>query len=67
MTTYANTELSLCDGGKRFVITKSHPNYEVLVSTMLAAFMSDKEISFNIDSGQQPTCSPTINRFLLYK
>jgi len=67
MTSYVNTELSLCDGGKRFKIAKTHPNYDVMVSTMISAFMSGKEISFNIESGQQPSCAPAINRFLLSK
>ncbi len=66
-TTYTNENLSSCDNGKRFSISKSHPNYETLVSTMLSAFMSAKKINFNIDSNQQLQCQPTINRFIMVK
>ncbi len=66
MTSYKNTGISTCNVGTRFSIDKSHPNYTILVSSMIAAFMSGKEINFNITSGQQPTCAPVINRFLIY-
>jgi hypothetical protein len=66
ITPYTNTEVSTCDGGRRFSISKSHPNYDVMVSTMLAAFVGGKRISFYINSGQN-TCAPTINRFFMAK
>ncbi len=66
VTSYKNPEISTCNDGARFSINKSHPNYTILVSSMIAAFMSGKEIKFNITSGQQPTCKPVINRFAIY-
>lgn len=63
-TQYANTEVSTCDRGTRFSISKSHPNYEVMVSTLLAAFMSDKSLTMNVAS-TAPSCMPTINRFIV--
>lgn len=66
MSEYSNPEISSCDGGSRFQIAKTHPNYETLVSAMVAAFMANKRVWFNIDSGQSRTCAPTINRFLVF-
>ena len=66
LSDYANTSLSTCDGGTRFQIAKSHENYEVMVSTLMAAFMADKIISFNVDD-QLATCMPSINRFMVVK
>jgi len=67
ITSYKNEGISSCDNGARYMISSKHPNYNVLSSALLAAFFSDKKISFNIDSGQEKTCSPTINRFNVYK
>jgi hypothetical protein len=67
MTGYKNESLSSCDGGTRFSISKIHPNYEVMISSMMAAFMADKAIKFNIHSGQSKNCHPTIDRFVIYK
>ena len=65
LSEYANTDISSCDHGKRFQIHKSHPNYEMLSSILIAAFMGNKEVFFNIDSNQSKTCTPTINRFMV--
>src|SRR5690606_11605535 len=66
VTTYVNTQISTCDNGRRFSISKDHPNYDVMVSTMLAAFMGSKRITFHIESNQQD-CQPTIDRFRVAK
>ncbi|MCF6337515.1 MAG: hypothetical protein L3J84_06130 [Gammaproteobacteria bacterium] len=66
ITNYENTEISTCANGARFSINKSHPNYTILVSSMIAAFMSGKKINFKISSGQQPSCEPEIDRFFIY-
>ncbi|KDM92385.1 hypothetical protein EA58_06610 [Photobacterium galatheae] len=66
---YANQTFSSCDAGKRFIIPRTHDNYAVMSSTMIAAFMADKKIKMNIDGEQfnQPVCEPSINRFLVFK
>ena len=64
-TEYANQELSTCDNGHRFQIAIDHPNYQLMSSALLAAFISGKQVNFNIESGQQPTCQPKINRFMV--
>lgn len=66
VTSYVNAQISTCDNGKRFSISKDHPNYEVMVSTMLAAFMAGEKIVFHIESGQNG-CQPTIDRFRVLK
>ncbi len=66
ITSYENAEISTCANGARFSIDKSHANYTILVSSMIAAFMSGKKINFKISSGQQPACSPKIDRFFIY-
>lgn len=66
VTSYANTQISTCDNGKRFSISKDHPNYDVMASAMLAAFMADEKIVFHIESGQNG-CQPTIDRFRVLK
>ena len=65
LTTYADPDLSTCDRGKRFVINKSHANYETLANAMLAAFMADRNISFIPVAGQSPVCAPLIDRFTI--
>jgi len=67
ITSYKNPEISGCDGGARYMISSEHSNYAVMSSALLAAFMAEKKISFNIDNGQSGECSPTINRFHIYK
>lgn len=66
VTSYANTQISTCDNGKRFSISKDHPNYDVMASAMLAAFMAGEKIVFHIESGQNG-CQPTIDRFRVLK
>src|SRR5690606_3189624 len=66
VTSYANTHISTCDNGRRFSISKDHPNYDVMASAMLAAFMAGEKIVFHIESGQNG-CQPTIDRFRVLK
>ena len=43
----------------------ANPNYDVLVSSLLAAFYSGKAIRMNFaETG--PSCAVTINRFFVY-
>lgn len=64
--TYSNP-LSTCDNGRRFSIDMANPNYNALVSSLVAAFMAGKEIDFNVDDAQGSGCAPSINRFFIYK
>ncbi|WP_394203730.1 hypothetical protein [Marinagarivorans algicola] len=64
---YANSDLSSCDHGTRFHIPLDHPNYNALVSSMLAAFAADKQINININGEEGKSCSPSINRFFVHK
>ena len=64
--TYANS-LSTCDNGRRFRIDMANPNYNALVSSLLAAFMAGKKINFNVDDAQGSSCEPSINRFFIYQ
>lgn len=66
MSEFANASISKCDNGKRWMIAKTHVNYDVLVSNLMAAFYSQKLITFNIDNNQS-SCQPTINRFLVLR
>lgn len=54
--------ISLCDGGKRFSILTSHDNYDAMVSSLLMAYVANKEIWINLNNAT-PSCSPPINRF----
>lgn len=62
---YTNA-LSTCNNGSRFSIDITNPNYNALVSTLIAAFMAGKKINFNVDDSQGASCSPYINRFIVY-
>ncbi|MEI8594379.1 hypothetical protein [Photobacterium sp. Hal280] len=66
---YSNKELSNCDNGHRFIIPRSTDNYEVMSSSMIAAFMADKRVKINIDgeSLSGAVCEPSINRFIVFK
>ncbi|MEW6995203.1 hypothetical protein AADZ84_13155 [Colwelliaceae bacterium MEBiC 14330] len=58
---------STCGDGKRFSIPINHVNYEAMVSTLITAFVADKEIRINLDNITEPNCQPTINRFTVKK
>lgn len=62
---YSNS-LSTCDGGSRFSISLTSPNYQALVSTLMAAFFSGKEISIHVYDNQGTSCSPALDRFIVY-
>lgn len=65
MVNFSNA-LSTCDSGKRYSIAQTNSNYNALVSTLTAAFMAGKEISFNVNDDQGNNCAPIINRFIVY-
>lgn len=57
-------EFSACDDGKRFLISINHPNYDVMVSSLLLAYSVGKSIRINLNTISNTTCSPSINRFI---
>ena len=58
--------ISTCDDGGRFQLDENAANYNVLASTLLAAFMAGKEIRIGFGDTQTPTCSPIVNRFRVF-
>lgn len=66
MTDYRHN-LSQCDNGTRFMLDTTAADYSVLASILIAAFMADKPIRFNFNLSQNPTCSPIVNRFMVFK
>ena len=63
-TAYSHPQ-STCDNGTRFEISMANPNYDVLVSSLLAAFYSGKTIRMNFaETG--PRCAVIVNRFFVY-
>jgi hypothetical protein len=60
-------ELSSCDLGRRFSIALDNPNYDALVSTLLLAYASGKEVYINVNGADYngAVCSPTINRLMV--
>lgn len=66
---YSYPEYSSCDNGGRFLISIDHPNYEAMVSTLIAAYLSGDRITLNVDSEglSGPVCGPTVNRFMVYE
>jgi hypothetical protein len=61
---YKNTSLSTCDGGGRWFIASSSPNYQVMVATLLTAFASGKQVNLNI-TVNNPQCAGVVNRFIV--
>jgi len=60
---YSNS-VSTCDGGTRFSIRKTYSdNYNALVSSLIAAFIAGKKITFVFDDSQAANCFPYIDRF----
>ncbi len=57
--------ISTCNGGKRFSIALSHPNYDALVSTVLAAHFADREVRIYVEDTQSPACAPLIRDVLV--
>ncbi len=67
--TYENDSnpLSTCNDGKRFNIALSHPNYDALVSTVLAAHFGNRKVRIYVDDSQPPSCAPLIQSLLVRK
>lgn len=59
--TYSNP-LSTC-GGTRWLISSTHPNYKVLVGTLLLAHAQGLRITFHVND-QPATCEPEVDRFV---
>ncbi|WP_394201673.1 hypothetical protein [Marinagarivorans algicola] len=66
-TSYADTQVSSCDSGKRFAVLLTHENYQVKASMLMAAFMAGKKISFRYDANHRRSCEVPISRFLVNK
>jgi hypothetical protein len=64
ITLYKNTALSTCDGGGRWFIASSSPNYQVLVASLLTAFTAGKQLNLNI-TVNPPQCAGVVNRFIV--
>lgn len=64
-TSHSDTTVSSCDGGTRFAIFDSSPNYQVKTSMLMAAFMANKKILFRYDSDQTKRCEASANRFIV--
>jgi hypothetical protein len=63
-TEYANTTYSTCDNGKRWMIPKSHENYESQVAAIMLAFAAGKTINMVIVV-LPGACEGTIDRFFI--
>ncbi len=66
MVSVPNSELSLCDGGRRFIVRLDHENYQVLASTILLAYSMGKDIRMNLNDQELPNCDPSINRLVVH-
>jgi hypothetical protein len=63
-TVYANPGLSSCDSHNRWVIASTTANYQTLVASLIAAFMSGKEVDMNI-AAYPVSCTGRVNRFVI--
>ncbi|MEO8298798.1 MAG: hypothetical protein ABI574_13425 [Burkholderiales bacterium] len=61
-TVYANTVVSTCDNGRRYMIALTNPNYKALIGSLMFAFGSDKTIYFHLPDST-PSCAPVVDRF----
>lgn len=63
-TEYSNV-LSTCEGGKRWSISTTIEDkyFQAQLSSLLAAFMANKEIRIIVNDDQGPSCYPVIDRF----
>ncbi|MDG3411782.1 hypothetical protein P5E37_12845 [Vibrio parahaemolyticus] len=64
-TEYNDESVSICDGGYRFDIPASAPNYNTKVSVIMAAFMAKKKILIRYDAEQTKKCAAVVDRFLV--
>lgn len=60
MTEYKNTALSTCNGGSRFQVANTHPQYEAITNALTAAFLAGKTVNIYVDGPQ--SCAMTIDR-----
>lgn len=65
MVADGNADYSTCDGGKRYAVRIDHPNYQVLSSAIMMAFVANKPIRFNLMTDAPKSCSYPINRALI--
>ncbi|GAA4877768.1 hypothetical protein GCM10023333_08780 [Ferrimonas pelagia] len=58
-------DISTCDNGRRFIILIEHPNYQVMSSTLLTAWLVDANVSLNYKTNIEPLCGVPINRIIV--
>jgi hypothetical protein len=63
-TAYSNPTYSTCDNGTRWMIPRSHENYEIQVAAVLLAFSQGKSINMVI-TVLPAACEGTVNRFTI--
>ena len=63
-TAYSNPTYSTCDGGTRWMIRKTHENYDTQVAAILLAFAQGKAINMVI-TVLPAACEGTIDRFVI--
>ncbi|HHF2890005.1 TPA: hypothetical protein ACVO0J_004854 [Vibrio diabolicus] len=62
---YKDDSVSACDGGSRFILPLSTPNYEVKASALIAAFMANKKVTIAYNVKQTKSCSAIVDRFMV--
>jgi hypothetical protein len=63
-TTYSNPK-STCEGGTRWRLDSSYPDYSTQVAGLLAAFMAGKQVRIVFQDTQAVQCSPIVNRYVI--
>ena len=62
ITSYSNS-LSTCNDGKRFTFDRNASDYNMLVSSLISAFMAGKEIQMVFSDTQPAACAVVVGRF----
>jgi hypothetical protein len=62
VTAYTNTAASTCDGGSRWQLPMTAPNYNAQVAALMLAFSQGLLVNLHVPD-QAPTCAPEIDRF----
>ncbi len=62
-TAAVETIQSTCDGGSRFFLPATHPNYHVLAGIIIMAFNNQTEITIHLDENESPSCARVIDHF----
>lgn len=57
--------LGTCGSGQRFIIKTDHPNYDVLVSTVLMGFASERPLRVYFDDSQPAACDPVVDAVMV--